>query len=110
LTKLANNAIDNFKKEVLEICGNSYKKRFKDFEDLDNIADILAPLGCEGPELPVHYPRPKRVLTAQVRNFNWFLGNKRFKDKRDRQPYCPKRAAEDNEGLGLVDRDSFYLN
>lgn len=69
------------------------------FEELENVRDLKALLG-EPPELPVHYPRVDREPSAEGKNFEWFVGNKRTHGPR----IALSLADEDAEGLPLVDR------
>jgi CRISPR-associated protein (TIGR03986 family) len=104
--------IADFKDEMAGIYDN-------DFDKLHNIVDMFSILGVKGSKLPIHYPRSQRkALSEDDRkdtkklNFNWFIGNKRtkLKDGTPRNIYYPKRAVEDTEGLGLVDKNGCSVN
>jgi hypothetical protein len=72
------------------------------FDELENVRDLKALLG-EPPELPIHYPRVDRKPSAEGKNFEWFVGNKR--SGRDGGPRVVLDLAdEDKEGLPLIDK------
>jgi CRISPR-associated protein (TIGR03986 family) len=72
------------------------------FDQLPNVHDLLALLG-EPPDLPIHYPRSQREPTAEGKNFEWFVGNKR--SGRDAGPRLSlPLAGEEEEGLPLLDK------
>jgi CRISPR-associated protein (TIGR03986 family) len=47
-----------------------------DFEELGNVVDLRALLGEPG-ELSIHYPRTDEQPSAEGKNFEWFVENKR---------------------------------
>lgn len=72
------------------------------FDELENIRDLKALLG-EPPELPIHYPRVDRKPSAEGKNFEWFVGNKR--SGRDGGPRVVLDLADqDTEGMPLIDK------
>ena len=68
------------------------------FEDLPNVSDLLTLLGKEAPELPVHYPFSSDP--ASQGQFEWFVGNNRFKIG----PRIELPLPSENEGLPLIDK------
>ncbi len=72
------------------------------FEQLPNVRDLSALLSSP-PDLPIHYPRTTRTPSAEGKNFEWFVGNKR--SGREGGPKLALRlAAEDTRGLPLLDK------
>jgi CRISPR-associated protein (TIGR03986 family) len=67
-----------------------------EFARLENIADILALLGNEEPQLKVHYPRSFDPKSQG--QFEWFVGNK---NKNRRKELA---LAQNDTGLPLIDR------
>lgn len=78
------------------------------FDRLENIRDLRALLSAT-PPYPVHYPRPTRHPQAEGKQYEWFVGNKR--GGQDPGPRLALRlAADEREGLPLVDRDGNMVN
>ncbi len=73
------------------------------------LTDLRALLGLPPEGVPIHYPRPQEQLDIENHpQFEWFVGNKKRvqnypKGKIEHPPEVLRRAAEDREGLPLID-------
>lgn len=87
--------IEDFKRQLVQVYGQS-------FDVLPNIRDLLALLS-RSPDLPIHYPRTTQRPSAEGKNFEWFVGNKR--SGRDAGPRLTlKFADQDSAGLPLLNK------
>ncbi|MCI0396950.1 MAG: TIGR03986 family CRISPR-associated RAMP protein [Chloroflexi bacterium] len=87
--------VDGFKKAMTERYGEK-------FEQLQNVADLRSLL-AESPSQPVHYPRVDSRPSAEGKNFEWFMGNKRAgRDAGPRLTLAP--SGQEDHGLPLLDR------
>ena len=68
-----------------------------EFEQIENIRDILALSQAPTNELPVHYPRPNQEPRDNDPSFNWFVGNKKY-------GLALPVADKDKSGLPLIEK------
>ncbi|MGC9400702.1 MAG: TIGR03986 family type III CRISPR-associated RAMP protein [Anaerolineae bacterium] len=98
--------IDDLKKDFLQTMRDLYGEEFDD----KVLADLHALLG-KPPELPIHYPRPTRQFKPDHPQYEWFVGNKkRIEDKQKSKRKLPEPvtldlASKDKRGLPLIDKD-----
>ena len=71
----------------------------KPFIQLPFVADLLALLNKEAPELPVHYPAPPQDARSKG-SFEWFVGNNRMKG-----PRLELALATEDKGLPRIKKD-----
>lgn len=71
----------------------------QEFDKIPLIFEILTLLGEPKLTLPIHYPRTDRQPSAEGKNFEWFVGN-----KRERQLQLTLELPGDEQGLPLIDK------
>jgi CRISPR-associated protein (TIGR03986 family) len=84
--------IQRFKDEMKNLYGQA-------FDQLANVRDLRALLGEPPGNLPIHYPRSTEKPTAEGKNFEWFMGN-----KRGLKMGLPL-TEDDRSGLPLLERE-----
>lgn len=87
-------------------------------DEFDKVLDDLQALLSEPLEsLPVHYPRPSEEPDADGKNYEWFVGNKKRVEDRQKpkhkrklpQPVTLNPAGEDTRGLPLIDKNGYEV-
>ncbi len=72
------------------------------YEKFDNLLDDLRALLSTPPDLPIHYPRPTPSFKEDRPQFEWFVGNKKLRERGDGKTLSLPR--DDTKGLPPINK------